>query len=133
MLQILKSYYGGMLSRGATTFWEDFDIDWLENSCCIDEIPKEGQKDIHGDFGKHCYIQFRHSLCHGWSAGVLAFIVEHILGVKIENGGETFSMEPHTMGLKNIKAKIPVKGGWLSIQITDGEIETCKRICEREE
>lgn len=133
MLQILKDYYGGMLSRGATTFWEDFDIDWLENTCRIDEIPKEGQKDIHGDFGKYCYIQFRHSLCHGWSAGVLAFIVEYILGVKLKNGGETFSVEPHTLGLTNIKAKIPVKDGWISIQITDGKVNTCKIVCEKEE
>ncbi len=132
MLQILKSYYGGMLSRGATTFWEDFDIDWLENSCRIDELPKEQQKDIHGDFGKYCYTQFRHSLCHGWSAGVLAFIVEYVLGVKIKNGGETFSVEPHTMGLTNVKAKIPVKQGWLSIQIIDGTINTCTVVCEKE-
>ena len=49
MLELLKTYYGGMLSRGATTFWEDFDVSWLENSGRIDELPQEGQKDIHGD------------------------------------------------------------------------------------
>lgn len=133
MLQILKTYYGGMLARGATTFWEDFDIDWLDNSCCIYEIPKEGQKDIHGDFGKHCYTQFSHSLCHGWSAGVLAFIVEYILGVQIKDGGKISSVEPHTMGLRNIKAKIPVKNGWLSIVIIDGKVSTCKIVNEKEE
>lgn len=84
MINIIKEFYGGMLLKGATAFWEDFDIDWLENSCGIDEFPKEGEADIHGDFGKHCYKQFRHSLCHGWSAGVVAFIVEYILGIRIE-------------------------------------------------
>ena len=122
-LEILKNYYGGMLARGATTFWEDFDIEWLENSCRIDELPKEGQKDIHGDFGKYCYTQFRHSLCHGWSAGVLAFIVEHILGVRMAGNGETLSVKPNTMGLKEIRAKLPVKNGWLIIQIQDGNVE----------
>lgn len=133
MLDILKTYYGGMLSRGATTFWEDFDINWLENSCRVDEIPTEQQKDIHGDFGKYCYTQFRHSLCHGWSAGVLAFIVEYVLGVKIKDGGETFSIEPHTMGLTNITAKIPVKQGWLSVEIVDGQVNTCMIVGEKGE
>lgn len=75
---MMKEYYGAMLDKGATTFWEDFDLDWAENSCRIDEFPKEGEKDIHGDFGAYCYKGFRHSLCHGWSAGVLRFIQEEI-------------------------------------------------------
>lgn len=77
-IEIMKEYYGGMLSRGATTFWEDFDVDWLKGSGRIDELPKDGQKDIHGDFGAYCYKGFRHSLCHGWSAGVLRFIKEFL-------------------------------------------------------
>ena len=75
-VEMLKEYYGAMLKKGATTFWEDFDIRWAENSCRIDELPKKGEKDIHGDFGAHCYIGFRHSLCHGWSAGIIRFIKE---------------------------------------------------------
>ena len=77
-VEMLKEYYGAMLKKGATTFWEDFDIRWAENSCRIDELPKKGEKDIHGDFGAHCYIGFRHSLCHGWSAGIIRFIKDNI-------------------------------------------------------
>ena len=75
-IEMMREYYGTMIDMGATTFWEDFDIAWAENSCRIDEFPGEGQKDIHGDFGAFCYIGFRHSLCHGWSAGVIQFIKE---------------------------------------------------------
>ena len=78
-IEMMKEYYGAMLSKGATTFWEDFDIDWAENSCTIDQLPKLDQKDIHGDFGAFCYTGFRHSLCHGWSAGVLQFIKEECI------------------------------------------------------
>ena len=76
---MMKEYYGAMLDKGATTFWEDFDIEWAENSCRIDELPKDGEKDIHGDFGAFCYKGFRHSLCHGWSAGATDLIKRYIL------------------------------------------------------
>ena len=75
-VSMMKEYYGAMLDKGATTFFEDYELSWSENSCRIDEFPTEGQKDLHGDFGAYCYVGFRHSLCHGWSAGVLAFIKE---------------------------------------------------------
>jgi hypothetical protein len=73
---MMKEYYGAMLDKGATTFWEDFDLTWAEGSGRIDALPNEGERDIHGDFGAFCYVGFRHSLCHGWSAGVIAFIKE---------------------------------------------------------
>ena len=75
-VQMMKEYYGAMLDKGATSFFEDFDMEWVKNTCRIDEFPKAGKKDIHGDFGKYCYVGFRHSLCHGWSAGVVTFIEE---------------------------------------------------------
>ena len=108
-----------MIKKGATTFWEDFDIDWMENTNSIDRFPNKGERDIHGDFGKFCYKNFRHSLCHGWSTGILAFIVEHILGIKIE-GGKIVEIKPDLLGLRTVKAKIPLGNKWVNIEI-DGE------------
>ena len=28
----MRDYWGGMLSMGATTFWEDFDLNWMKNA-----------------------------------------------------------------------------------------------------
>ena len=84
---------------------EDFDVKWLENSGRIDELPAENLLDIHGDFGNHCYKNFRHSLCHGWSSGIFALFVEEILGIKIENG-RFKGANPNLFGLKYIKANI---------------------------
>lgn len=75
-IKMMKDYYGGMLKMGATTFWEDFDVEWLKNAAGLDRFPMAGEHDIHGDNGRHCYVGFRHSLCHGWSAGVIKFIEE---------------------------------------------------------
>ncbi|MBO4252123.1 MAG: hypothetical protein J5911_05655 [Clostridia bacterium] len=76
-IEMLKEYYGAMLDKGATSFWEDFDMKWIENSCRTDEFPKDGENDIHGDYGAYCYKGFRHSLCHGWSSGIIRFIKEY--------------------------------------------------------
>ena len=69
-----------MLSIGATTFFEDFDLKWLDSAGRIDSLSQPGQEDIHGDRGKHCYVGYRHSLCHGWASGVIAFIKEEVSG-----------------------------------------------------
>lgn len=123
MLNMLKQYYGGMLSRGATSFWEDFDIDWLEGSGRIDELPEPGQMDLHGDYGKFCYTQFRHSLCHGWSSGVLAFIIEYIVGLKAYDGFRKVEVVPHSLGLTDVDASFPTPYGTLSIHTHNGKTE----------
>lgn len=108
MYAIIKEYFGGMLSRGATSFWEDFDVAWLEGSGRIDEFPEEGQKDIHGDYGAFCYIGFRHSLCHGWASGVLAFIIEQLLGAA-----------KNESGIHKLEAELFVGNRWQKVQLSD--------------
>lgn len=113
----IRDYWGGMLDMGATTFWEDFDIDWINNSTRIDEFPQEGKNDIHGDFGKHCYIGLRHSLCHGWSAGPCPWLIENVLGVKIiEPGMKVLEIKPHLGDLRYAKGSIPTPFGTLYIE-----------------
>ncbi len=74
---ICRTYYGAMLARGATTFFEDFHMAWLDGSGRIDEPTPEGMRDLHGDYGAFCYRGYRHSLCHAWSSGVIAFLHEN--------------------------------------------------------
>ena len=86
-LDMLREYYGAMLNVGATTFWEDFDLDWMREGATIENICKDGEYDIHGDNGRYCYKGFRHSLCHGWSSAPAAFLAEEILGCHIVKPG----------------------------------------------
>jgi len=72
----MRQYWGAMLDLGATTFWEDFHLAWLEGSGRIDELPAENEKDLHGDYGDFCYIGLRHSLCHAWSTGIIRYMYE---------------------------------------------------------
>ncbi len=81
-LALIRDLWGAMLDRGATTFFEHFDLAWLEDSGRVDELPAPGQKDLHGDFGAYSYQGFRHSLCHGWASGPTAWLSEFVLGVQ---------------------------------------------------
>ncbi len=119
---VLKDYYGGMLKMGATSFWEDFDLKWMEGSCRLDEYPKPGQKDIHGDHGKYCYKGYRHSLCHGWSSGPIQYIFENIVGFKtLAPGCSKVMIRPNLGNLKFIKATIPTPYGIIKINVGDGK------------
>ena len=76
----LQQSVGGMLERGAVTFWEEFDP----------KAPMEEQYDMYGDrFGK--------SLCHAWAASPIYFLAKYFMGLKFTAvGGKAFELEPHT-------------------------------------
>ncbi|RRJ94952.1 alpha-L-rhamnosidase [Opitutaceae bacterium TAV4] len=116
-LDNIRSYWGGMLDMGATTFWEDFDRDWMTNAAPIDELVPAGKKDIHGDFGAWCYKNLRHSLCHGWASGPTAWLSEHVLGVKVvEAGCKTLRIEPHLGDLEWVEGTFPTPYGPVRIE-----------------
>lgn len=116
-IDIIKSYWGGMLSKGATTFWEDFDIEWMDNSAGIDEIVSTGKRDIHGDFGRYCYEGFRHSLCHGWASGPTAFLSKELSGIKILSPGfKKVRINPNLAGLDWIDVSYPTAYGNIDVR-----------------
>lgn len=116
-----KEYYGKMLELGATTFFEDFDISWANDVTKIDEIPNNNKKDFHGDHGAFCYKGYRHSLCHGWSSGVVAYIYEYIVGIK-QVGNNHFVIKPVLGEIKNLKCAFATNKGLVELEFNDGKI-----------
>lgn len=116
-LDIIRSYWGAMLDMGATTFWEDFNLDWLPNAAPIDELVPAGKKDIHGDFGAYCYKGFRHSLCHGWASGPTSWLTEYVLGVEVlEPGCRVLRIVPHLADLEWVEGAFPTPKGIVKIR-----------------
>ena len=94
-LDTVRDYWGAMLDMGATSFWEDFNVAWTNNATRLDALPEAGKKDIHGDFGEFCYPGYRHSLCHGWSAGPAAWCINRVLGLEaLDAGCRTVRVKP---------------------------------------
>lgn len=118
-LDIIRDYWGRMIEMGATTFWEDFNIDWTENAAPIDEPVPAGKRDIHGDFGAYCYTGLRHSLCHGWASGPAPYLAAHVLGIKaVEAGYRKIKFEPHLSGLEWARGTYPTPYGDIKVEIT---------------
>lgn len=120
-LDVIRTYWGAMLDLGATTFWEDFNLDWLPNASRIDELVPEGKTDIHGEYGAYCYEGFRHSLCHGWASGPTAWLSENILGVKVlEPGCRSVSIAPNLGDLQWAEGTFPTPYGVIKIRHEKG-------------
>ena len=106
VLDSIRSYWGGMLERGAVTFWEEFDP----------SVTGAAQYDMYGDkFGK--------SLCHAWSASPIYLISRYFVGLEL-NGpeGTDFVLTPHLEYFDNLDCTLPVgaKGDYVHI-LWDGQ------------
>lgn len=116
-IDVIREYWGAMINLGATTFWEDFNMDWTKNAGRIDEILPEGKIDIHGNYGAFSYLGFRHSLAHGWAAGPTPWLTEHILGISVmEPGCKVVRVNPNLGDLKFAEGTFPTPMGLIKVK-----------------
>jgi hypothetical protein len=127
-IRTVRDYWGAMLDMGATSFWEDFNVSWTNNAFRIDEMPVEGKKDIHGDYGDYCYKGFRHSFCHAWAAGPAPWLTAHVLGVRpVAAGCRKVEVKPHLGDLDWVEGAYPTPLGVIRVRHekkSDGTIES---------
>lgn len=127
-MDVIRQYWGGMVDAGATTFWEDFDLAWLEGAGRIDTITPEGTKSLHGDYGAYCYVGFRHSLCHGWASGPATWLSRHVLGVEpLAPGFRKTAVKPFLGDLRWAEGTFPTPQGIIKVRHekqSDGTIKT---------
>ncbi len=113
----IREYWGAMLDLGATSFWEDFNITWMENADRIDEMPVEGKVDVHRTYGDYSYKGLRHSFCHGWAAGPTAWLSQYVLGVHVvEPGGKVLKIKPNLGDLQWVEGSFPTPLGVVKIR-----------------
>lgn len=102
VLETIRDYWGGMLDRGAVTFWETFDPG----------EPPSRQYDMYGDkFGK--------SLCHAWSASPIYLLARYFVGLRLgEPGGSRFVLCPRPEFFSRLDCTLPLGGedGWVRVQ-----------------
>jgi alpha-L-rhamnosidase len=125
-ISFIKEYWGAMIDLGATSFWEDFNIEWTINAGRIDELPEAGKVDVHKTYGDYCYQGLRHSLCHGWASGPTAWLSQFVLGVEVvEAGYKTVKIKPQLGDLEWVEGSYPTPMGAIKIRhekMKSGEI-----------
>ena len=121
-LDCLRQYWGGMLELGATTFWEHFDISWMQNAARIDELPAPGKRDVHRECGEGCFRSFRHSLCHGWAALPAVWLQRHILGISLLDA-DRISIAPQLCDLSWARGTVYTPHGPVKIEARPGHLD----------
>jgi hypothetical protein len=99
-LDLIRRYWGDMLRRGATTWWEKFDPSWPEDcKWALDRMD--------------CL-----SLCHGWSSGPTAYLTENVLGVRPTGAGfSTVKICPELGDLTWAEGDVPTPGGLIHVRV----------------
>jgi hypothetical protein len=101
----LRSYWGGMLSEGATSFWESYDLRWPKTNPALS---------LQADGTSGYFV----SLAHGWSSGPTAWISENVLGVTPASPGyDTVDVRPNLLGLDFARGSVPTPHGVISVSI----------------
>ncbi len=101
----MRQYWGGMLTEGATSFWEAYDPRW----------PKQ---DFHAyleaDGKRGTYV----SLAHGWASGPTAWLMQQVLGIEPTAAGfQQVTIRPDLAGLAWARGAEPTPRGPIQVDI----------------
>lgn len=106
VLEEMKSYWGGMLHEGVTTFWEKYN-------------PKEHGKEHLTMYGR----PYGKSLCHAWGASPLYLLGKYFLGVRpVKPGYEEYEVRPVLGGLEWMSGEVPTPFGKIQISVYDDKV-----------
>jgi hypothetical protein len=94
-----------MISEGATSFWEAYDVDWYK-------------EDFHSSLQADNRSGYFVSLAHGWSSGPTAWLMEEVLGIQPTGAG--FSMvnvRPDLVDLQWARGAMPTPHGLIKVDV----------------
>lgn len=104
--ETLHSYWGGMIERGAVTFWELFD-------------PAQKGREQYGMYGD----PFGKSLCHAWGASPIYLLGRYFLGVKpTAPGYKTYEVKPAVQYFDKLDCTVPVGDKSVHIVLHNGDL-----------
>lgn len=99
-LDLVRAYWGGMLARGASTFWESFDPD----------EDRDTELELYGR-------RYGVSLCHGWSGAIAGTLATHVLGVEpAAPGYDRVTIAPQLGDLAWAEGVVPTPKGPIRVR-----------------
>ena len=74
------------------------------------------------EYGDFCYKGYRHSLCHGWSSGVIQYLQRVVAGIQVvDYGCKKISVTPDAGDLKWFNCSFPTPYGVVKVEYADGK------------
>ena len=99
VLKEMRSYWGGMLHEGATSFWEKY-------------VPSETGTQHLAMYGR----PYGKSLCHAWGASPVYLLGKYYLGVQpTKPGYEEFEVRPELGDLEWMEGDVPTPQGLIHV------------------
>ena len=94
-MELLRRVWGGMMKRGAHTFWEYFPVEegaWWD------------------------------ALCHAWATGCTYLLSAYVLGIRMTKPNfKALVFEPKMCGLDYIKGVVPTEDGFIAAKCENGK------------
>lgn len=104
-LDWLRTFWGGMLQEGATSFWEAYDLRWPK---------KDAHLSLQADGTSGYYV----SLAHGWSTAPTSWLTSYVLGVTATAPGfASVQVRPRLFDLSYARGTVPTPHGAIHISI----------------
>lgn len=101
VMKEMKDYWGGMLAKGATSFWEKY-------------IPEEEGRDILSMYGR----PYGKSLCHAWGASPIYLLGRYYMGVQPTQAGyATWEARPVLSDMEWMEGSIPTPYGEIILKM----------------
>ena len=109
VLEEMKSYWGGMLRKGATSFWEKYN-------------PEEHGAEHLAMYGR----PYGKSLCHAWGASPLYLLGRYFLGVRpTKPGYEEYEVCPVVDAFEWMSGYVPTPFGRIQVIVHNGKVDVC--------
>lgn len=99
VMEEIRSYWGGMLREGATTFWETYD-------------SRQTGDEKYAMYGR----RYGKSLCHTWGAGPVYLLGKYITGLEPDGKGG-FTVTPDKTDLEWFTATVPFLEGEVTVSV----------------
>jgi alpha-L-rhamnosidase len=104
-LKWIRTFWGGMLAEGATSFWEAYDLRWPKTNYHVS---------LQADGTTGYFV----SLAHGWSSGPTVWLMEQVLGINPTSAGfGHVTIRPDLIDLSWARGSEPTPSGRISVDI----------------
>jgi hypothetical protein len=104
-LKWIRTYWGGMLAEGATSFWEAYDLRWPKGNFHVS---------LQADGTSGYFV----SLAHGWSSGPTTWLMEQVLGINPTSAGfSNVTIRPDLIDLSWARGSEPTPNGPIKVDI----------------